>query len=440
MHDLPNNPPAADRPAKSPPSLRTLLVSLSIGLALVRLGYHLGFAETTAQAALLGQPGVVTTNDGKTLEGDITENADDVTVSDNGIVTTLPRGNVRGIEYGTPEQRLKRRLDALPADDYAGRLALANEGLRQNLLDFAQTAAEGVLASDPGNPGANALLDNVSRQRRLNNAKGTGVRPGNPGPGNPGPAAPADAQPPARPLNAGQADTLGEEQINLVRQAELQPSDAASRQPPRIQFRDEVVKRYGETQKDFNYREFNAQPDVLKALAIFAAGDGDLRKDVRVTSNPPEITEYLRGVEPFVLNGCATSACHGGTNAGSFVLYRTPRDEAASYTNFYTLNKYTKGVPDPAGNAFGGGEVTRRMIDRNAVDDSLLLSYLLPADQAKYAHPKVEGYNGLVGGPGDQTFQLIRNWISGLSKKGGVEAYGFDFKLPSATTAPAADQ
>ena len=411
------------------PALRRLLVGVTLAAALAGVGAAVLLPDAAALAAPdAARPGLVTLNDGKTLEGDVTETAQDVTVNVKGIVTTVPRANVKTIQYGTPEQRLRKQLDALPQSDVSGRLALARDALQKGLLDFAQDTAEGVLRTNPGNAAANAVLDDVSRQRRLNQSSGTGVRPGNPAPG----AAP-DVKEPARPLPATDVKTLDAEQINLIRQAELQPGDANARQRPRVQFRDDVIKRFGESQKNFDYARFNAQPEVSKALAILSGGDASMRADVRITSDPPAVLEYLRTVQPFVLNGCATSGCHGGTNAGNFVLYATPRDEAASYTNFYILNTYTVKVPDPAGDAFGGGQLTRRMIDRNDPDASLLLNYLLPLNLAKYAHPKVGNYNGLVDNPNNATFQTIRNWIAdGLSKQGGDKSYGFDFKLPSA--------
>ena len=155
-----------------------------------------------------------------------------------------------------------------------------------------------------------------------------------------------------------------------------------------------------------------------------------MRADVRVAGDPNAVLEYLRTVEPFVLNGCATSGCHGGTGAGAFVLYRVPAGEATSYTNFYALNAYTVAVPDPAGGAFGGGNLTRRMIDRAKPDDSLLLNYMLPAARAKYAHPKVDGYVSVVEDPANANFQAVRNWIgSVLPKTGGPQAYGFEFDM-----------
>ena len=432
MNDSPNAAPADRRPpaaVSKPPSLRRLLVGAALGVSLLTLAADLVLPVSTAVAALAAKPGVVTLTDGKTLEGDVTEGGENVTVNANGIVTTVPRTGVKSIEYGTPQERLQKKLDAVPQSDYAGRLAVGQEGLRAGLLDFAQTAADNVLRDKPGDAAANALLDAVSRQRRLNRSSGTGVRPGKPGP-----QADADVQQPGVPVTAEQ--TLSEEQINIVRQAELQPGDANARQKPRIQFRDNLIKRFGDSQKNFNYARFNALPDVTKAIYILSEGDAAMRADVRVTSDPPAVLEYLRAVEPFVLNGCATSGCHGGTKAGAFVLYPTPRDEAASYTNFYILNTYAKKEADPAGGAFGGGELTRRLIDRDKPDDSLLLSYILPSNLAKYAHPKVDNWNGLVDGTNNANFQTIRNWIGdGLGKGAVKDGYGLDFKVPTGQTA-----
>ena len=435
--------PTSRRNRRWTPALALVAATAGVVVGLVALPPLLPTAR--AAAAAMAGPGLVTTNDGKTLEGNVTESGDTVTVDANGIVTAVPRADVRSIVYGTPEQRLQRELDAVPPTNYIDRLAVAAKGLAAGELDFAQRAAEDVLKDDPGNGGANAMLDNISRQRRLRQASGTGVRPGTPPP-NQERAAP-DPAAGGRVRVAGDGSFLNEEQINTIRQAELQPGDGTGRTRPRILFRDDVLKRYVESQKNMTFRDFNARGDVEKAAAILGGGDEAMRADVRVNSDPTAVLDYLRNVEPFVLNGCATSGCHGGSNAGAFVLYRAPRSEAASYTNFFLLNTYVKSIADPAGGAFGGGEVVRRMVDRVQPENSLLLGYLLPPDKSPLPHPAVDGYRGLVETAQNPNYVAARNWIENVLPEGSQTAglpgpdkrYGLDFGEAPATQ-PTADK
>src|SRR5690606_4597711 len=189
-----------------------------------------------------------------------------------------------------------------------------------------------------------------------------------------------------RALRPSPDGVLTEEQINLVRQAELQASDAdlPARDRPRISFRDNALRRFVETQPNMTFREFNRGSDIAKALFILRESDDpQIREDIRVASHPGSLLNYLRTVEPIVLNGCATSGCHGGAAAGRFALYGEARDDATSYTNFYLLNTKTAPVQRRrAGGAFASGDqegptvVTGWLVDRDRPDESLLLHYM----------------------------------------------------------------
>jgi hypothetical protein len=378
------------------------------------------------------EEGVVTLRDGRKIEGVITEGGDSISINASGIVTTIPRAQVVSIEYGTPEQRLERRLAALEAGDVAGRMEVADEALRRGLLDLAQRVADDVNRIDPGNARANAMLDHIDRQRQLDLARGQGVRPGTRQDGT--------TRPSPRAIRPTSGNVLSEAQINRIRQRELRLADVeAARDRPRISFRDGVVKRFVDSRPDLEFREFNRGNDVAKAMFMLRESrDPEIHEDIWIASHPTSVLEYLRRVEPVVLNGCATSGCHGGDAAASFALYNPARDDATSYTNYYLLS--TGGVPvkrEGVG-AFGaeeqdGDTALARLIDRSQPDESLLLTYMLPRERTRFPHPEVEGYNGMVLSVDAANYEIIRNWIRTLPLLPADE-YGFEFKLDLPTT------
>ena len=235
-----------------------------------------------------------------------------------------------------------------------------------------------------------------------------------------------------QPLSPAPSDLMNEDQVNRVRQVELQERDAQNRRPPAIRFEDRALQRFVESRPDLSFREFNAAPDVAKALFILEnSDDEELVGDVRIVTDPGSLLTFKQSVHPAVIQSCATAACHGGGDAGRFVLYPQPRSDEAIYTNFYTLTQTTAQYDDPAGAAFGGGEVLRRMIDRAQPDQSLLLQYWLPADTqgVDYPHPEVEGWQPPANGPDDPAFRAIREWIA-TDLRAQAGGYGLDFTPP----------
>ncbi len=224
-----------------------------------------------------------------------------------------------------------------------------------------------------------------------------------------------------QPRNNPRDGLLDEEQINAIKQVELQPADARGRQP-RIRFDNRVVQRYVEA-NGLDFREFNNQPDLAKALTIIEAGDEDMVKDVRIITDPAAIAVFKDAIHPAVLQGCATSACHGSNdearNAG-LRLYNDGRGDDVVYTNFFNLSSYKVKVANPTGNAFGGPEtVGRKLIDRATPQTSLLLEYMIPATAATTPHPKVddEDLRPRFTDPTDQGYVQLRNWLINILER-----------------------
>jgi hypothetical protein len=79
------------------------------------------------------------------------------------------------------------------------------------------------------------------------------------------------------------------------------------------------------------------------------------------------------------MNGCATTRCHGGEEAGRLYLYnKSPASDRSAYTNFFIIEKFrtAQGMA---------------LIDYNEPRRSPLLQMGLPRDKATIKHPDVGG-------------------------------------------------
>jgi len=83
-----------------------------------------------------------------------------------------------------------------------------------------------------------------------------------------------------------------------------------------------------------------------------------------------------------------------------------------------------------------GTPVLVRLIDREQPDDSLLLHYMLPPRQARYAHPEVDDFTPLVTSTEAENYQLVRRWLANSLRPLAPADYGFEFRLALPTTGP----
>lgn len=377
-------------------------------------------ALTLAAASLLlgaGRPGIVTTNAQQTFEGDISETEQSVTIVRGGLRATIARDDVATIVYATYAERFARQLAELGAADVEGRVALARQAFDRREFVLASTALDEALAIDPLDREARRASALLGAQLQLE-AKQTAR------------AATGAAEKAASPLPRVQKTKgLDDDQVNLVRQAELCRGDHV-----RIRFRNNVRKRYVETQPGLSYREFATLPDVDQALAILSHGPREMAADVDVLSEPAAIQSFTRRIQGAVVQGCATSYCHGGDHAGDFKLLTGVPDASTAITNFYLLNAWSKERPAVAGSPFSGG--TMEMISRGRADESVLLQFALPRSQAKLKHPAVRGWDGIVRDRRDRLAVDIAEWID-RELSPIRPSYDFHYSPRAATTHPA---
>ena len=385
-----------------------------------RFGVFAGLMLMVFASFLFARQGVVKTHNGQTYEGEIDEkDPTAVTVVTHGISTRLDRSSIASITYADASQGLAQQLAKLGPKDVASRLAIARQAMTAQEYAVARNAAEQVLAIDPNNAEAVALESTIESQMRMER---NSQKPAEEAP-------PSTAKTTTRPVDQR---TLRPSEINAIRQAEMRPDDAGVR----VRFEHNVQHRFVDFLGKDHAGSFYSLNPMQQAQRILRDGPPEMREDVIIVNDPPALLQYRRVIQPFVVLNCATAACHGGNqSATSFQLLIPPDSDAATYTNFYILTRYSQPSRQSSDGVFGNGLV--KMIDRQHPQHSLLLEYALPGSMAEFQHPEVTNFRPPLRGTSDARYRQMLDWIG--STLVAVEPdYGFDFKTPATQPGAAA--
>jgi hypothetical protein len=175
---------------------------------------------------------------------------------------------------------------------------------------------------------------------------------------------------------------LSEAQIALVKVFEIDTEN-----PPRVVISRETVtkliSRYGgspllpgtQEGRDGLYRK----PAMEILDLMFRLKARDLYGEVQVLDQPRSMRLFRDEVQAgWLVTGCATNECHGGTDAGRLMLLnRKPRAEASAYTNFLILERYRLNDGTP-------------LLNYEDPAKSPLLQMALPRMDSLYPHPLVQ--------------------------------------------------
>ncbi len=156
--------------------------------------------------------------------------------------------------------------------------------------------------------------------------------------------------------------------------------------------------------------------------AIKSASSPQFSENLEITSDPLNMAGFRTMVQPYVLQNCATAACHGGDKAGNFHLLRpggAPND-AVIYTDFYIMSRYvTK----------DGGKI----INRDEPEKSLLLQYGLPKAAAQFTHPGTADVRPRFGDSNVPEYRAMVDWVKSLAYP--QPNYGIIYEIPGNTPA-----
>lgn len=365
------------------------------------------------------RPGIVKTRDGHTYEGDVDQKPNQVTISTRGIKTDVPANDVVSVVFSDEyEQQFNQRLAKLPPNDVPGRLTLAREAFNNRKYVLARDVAEQALTIDPNSADAYQLRELIMSQIRLERAKNQAPASGV---ATTSPTAHTSATTTASTEPSNDKRFIKVADINRIRQVEIGRNEVVP-----VRFERDVLRRYGNRMSHRRPEEFFSLTAMQQAQEILENGAPEMRDDVRFTRDPLALLDFKRVIQPYVLQNCATSVCHGGPTAKQLVLFNPAPSDQVMYTNFYILSQWSKTVPTATG-VFSKGRV--KMIDRAQPARSLLLQYSIPQRLSDYDHPDVQGYRPPLRGIDDPKYVQNLAWIR--DELNPIETdYGIRYAIP----------
>ena len=315
---------------------------------------------------------VVYLKDGQRLTG-ILESAtsDEIRVRIAGILTPLSSDLIEKYDILPPITQRYLDLRAAVGNDPQQILQLARWLRERERYELALTEVQRVLAIDANFPSAKGLKIELEQQILLKQR----ARSGAPEHAH---AEPAPARPVRRPV---EFPVLTEDQINLIKVYETDLSDR-----PRLVIQRDTITRLLEQNAGHPLvpitregREAWYRKDPTEILDLmFRLQARNLYGQVKVVDAPRSFNIFRDDVQRnWLLNKCATNACHGGEEAGRFMLTnKRPNSEQSVYTNFLILSKFR----------LAGGE---SLINAEEPIKSPLLQLGLPREDSRYPHPAV---------------------------------------------------
>ncbi len=328
-------------------------------------------------------PGVIYRRDGTGFPADIVaDDYDEVRYQVGVVKGTAPRSEVYRVALSRPfEERYRAIKATLKKDDTIRRLALCDWLISEGKYIEAQAELT-QLIEDAKMPEAVVLLRQVTAQ--LATTKGRDRADSPPSEANDPNYVPDEPPPPARLPTR----TMTPDEINLIRVYEIDLD-----QPPKITI------DHADTRALLS--DFSASPLVpTDAIAQTALVQGDplqivklafqlkardFYSKIRVTSEPASLSAFRRKVhDGWLITNCATSRCHGGSDAGKFFLFHlNTTDARVRYTNLLNLLRGTSNG--------------RPLVNFEDPLQSVIVQYALPESEATTPHPAVKGWKPVFG-------------------------------------------
>ena len=357
-----------------------------------------------------GQTGVVILRSGQRRVGVIVEDSfDHVRIDIDGIHTKLPRETVDVVLlHPTFEQRYEQYRSA--ARTPSQKLQLCQWLVDERQYSLASRQLTELMRDAPGQE-ARQLLKIVNAQLAMDPGAGN---EGDPllEVGNDDEDDPDDDRLPSRVL------TLDD--VNLIRVYELDFD-----RPPKVVVAPktirQMIERYGTSSvippSEMEQRAlFRADPLEIVEI-LFTLKARDLYPQVDVISEPYALNLFRRRVHnAWLLNNCATSRCHGGTDAGRFFLHRRGyKDERVRYTNLLILHRLNVDPDWP-------------LVNYDEPMMSLIVQYGLPKHLARRPHPDVSGWKPVFGRGGQRMLRDTVTWIESMMQP--RPEYPVDYEPP----------
>lgn len=268
----------------SPRSARVFFVASLLSLSVSRL-HAQGIPLPAVGGPAPPTESVVVLRNGEVLRGQVVEERDRYRLQVRGGELSMRRSDVDVVARSLDDAyELKR--SKLAAQDVEGRLELAAWCLRQELLGYAAAQLGEALALEPTHPRL-ALLD-----RRLQQA---------------------------------------------LSQTTQHSAETASSSPAESNAVSALSNPAIEATQSQSTATRRSAPDYVKVETV-----AELERMVRALP-PDAVEQFTTNLQPLLVNGCATAACHSPGDKSGFTLLRLPRQRSASrrYTqrNLYNVVK-----------------------------------------------------------------------------------------------------
>lgn len=357
---------------------------------------------------------VLILKDGRRLTGTLVSKDDQrVILRVNGIPTPFGTDVVDRVESLPPIAERYRSMRATIRDGDTPRLLMLAQWLvAYQRYELASTELKAILKTDPTNKDAAQLLTVCTEQLDLN--RKSKLAPKKPASKASEPTT-AEAKARAEKVRAAVAErhafpVLSPSDINVMRVYELDLRD-----PPRLVVPREAVEKMIESYatdplipqtRDGREALFRKPAAELVEL-IFNLRARELYPLVQVLDHPRSIKRFRDDVHTtWLINACATSQCHGGSDAGRLALASDrPNSDATVYTNLLIIDRYRT-------------DDGKALIDFDNPARSPLLQAALPRDLSLRPHPKVEtpgrGWKPIFNSQDDRRFQDAMRWIQSM--------------------------
>jgi len=360
----------------------------------------LGAALQTEQPEDEGRVATVVLHDGQVMTGTlVSESETSITLLINGIRSTIANNKIRESYIQPPLEDRYRNMRATTEDDDTERLIqIVRWLIKYDRSDLALVELEGILKIEPFHKAAKNLKTVAEQNLKLAAARN------DPDAKEPGEGA---ARPRRTRLAIPDFPLLTDEQINLIRVWEIDEKD-----PPRLRIKRETLEAVFEVYNDNpKVPETAAGREAILSASrseqlrfLFSLPARDFYQEIEVQEDPEAIRMFRDYVHrTWLHNSCATTSCHGGTEAGRLRLVRaTTTKPEVYYTNMLILERYrTK-----------DGDALLNFEDPAA---SLLLKYALPHKQTSTPHPEVgRGWRSVFRTPEDRNYRRAAEWIDAM--------------------------
>lgn len=353
---------------------------------------------------------VVTLRSGQRIQGILVKaDGQHVVIRVAGIEAPFAAADVERYELLPPLMERYRDLRKAVGDDPDQILAVAQWLREREKYELALAEVERALSHNPEHGPCRRLKHELEQQILL---KMRAIRPATPKPEREGDV-PGGAEAGPRRPRATDVPLLNASQVALMKVFEV---DLAEK--PRLVIPREAIDRLLEkhaghpllpTTKEGRDALYRKDPAFVLDL-IFRVQARDLYPQVQVLDMPGAVRKFRDGVQAtWLLNSCATITCHGGTDAGRFVLAtRRPNADPTVYTNLLILQRFRTADGKP-------------LIDWEHPERSPLLQLGLPRKDAQIPHPPApmgasgrDAWKPVFRSTDDRVFERSVDWIRSM--------------------------